>query len=435
MDMPAQEVDQGLTLEQRLEKIKIKGILEKSKQAQRLIEEIVRYGCSVSPKTIMTELVYQHLKIPKDEDNLGMYKDDQIRIEDSCLYSKDIFSQTFRQVDIGILQNAGNDLIEWAFGEGIVDFFHYAQERLNSTGFQRIGGEQLKNAYIFIHSVRVLERMNTTYERQLALVHDVVEDVTKFRDDERKRLEKEQNSVHERALQVKLRQRGIEALIQDYNRDIDMHREMIKNPPEREYIKKLFEDNFAREYKDNKKANILAIAALNHLDLLTRKITPKGKEDYEAYIMRLEESVDSEGIQRLLKSVGIEREEAKQFYETPIVVKLTDTLDNTERSREIDILRNYNRLEHNLILLKMVDRFIEKHNIKKGKLVDRKNKLYDLSMTELNFNIDTRYSKDPNPHVQDYLRRLSELRGTYREIPKAIGGSSGIFRNFLSFTI
>ena len=379
----------------------------------------------------MTELVYQHHNVPKDEKNLGLYKNDQVRIEDFCFFSRDIFLREFPQADIRALQNAGNDLIEWAFGKGIVDFFNYAQSKLNSTEFQRIGGEELKDAYIFIHSVRVLERMGTTYEKQLALLHDLFEEMNDFRKNKIDELKQEKASAIEVAWKAKIEEEAISKIKQGYDEQIETYKRFIEEPPEREDIRGLFKNYFTGIY-DEKKAEILAEVALRHLSMLTRDSELNEREDYTEYINRFVEGVDSKEIQALLRSAGIEGEEAMEFYRAPLNVKLEDTRDNTERSREIDILRNYRRLGHNHILISGIDRFIEKYKIEEGSIVDRRNGLLRASMKELNFNIKTKYKGDDNPHIQSYLNKLRELRDIYNQLPEKMGKNSSVMHQIVS---
>jgi len=404
-------------LEDRIKKCTIRGILETREDAKEVIYEIVRTKRKITPDSIITELVYREKDVTKDEESLPLYINDRILLDGEEKDTSGLFVEWYGKEIADNFDEGGRILIPWAFGEGITKAFSYAQRKLNSTGKQRIGGEKLKDAHIFVHSARaigILESYEaTTYQKRLGALHDVPEELTDYRKEQsekakgkkRKQLQREIRNPPEYQEIYKLFV-SRESKVKDFFYSI-----YFSLPPRTQEGIDRIVNRFYTFYEpegvpiDQREARLMVY----HLRLLTKK----PQESYDQYVKRMVEGCLSGYAKRKIESITSDPEEQANLYAAPLIVKCADAIDNTIRVREGNISNKETRLSHNLELLKGVGNFLNKYLSSPQILKELREELITTSMDEI-ASIEQQYERENYLHVRGIIERFRDMLKSYK---------------------
>jgi hypothetical protein len=140
-----------------LEECIIKGVLETKEDARDIGFELARLGRRINANNVVNEIIYRKENKPRDEENLPIYRNNKILIDHKKKKTLELFVEQYGKEKKERFKNINRILIPYIFGEGFIKLFNYSQRKLNQTKKQRIGGEKLKDAYIFVHTFRTAE--------------------------------------------------------------------------------------------------------------------------------------------------------------------------------------------------------------------------------------------------------------------------------------
>lgn len=308
----------------------IPAILETEEDAREVVYEVVRIGREVNRRNVINELVYRELDVLKDAESLPNYRTNKILIEDKEVRTLDLFVKEYGIEKFKSFLDINRILIQYAFGEGCVEVFNYAQRKINLTKRQRIGGEKLKDAHAFVHSARAAGILYgfgaTPYQIKLSFLHDVIEELRDWRIDQREKADEEEKTQLQKE---------------------------IENPPEYGEIRSLLV-----ELCDETEARL----TIYHLRLLTRWLN----KNYEQYVSRMMDGCGSDYALGLIRSITSDPEEQMNLYFTPPIDKVPDSMDNTIRLPEGDMPKKRDRLENNLELLGGIYEFLNSERIEEA---------------------------------------------------------------------
>ncbi|MFC2133904.1 hypothetical protein ACFLTH_04745 [Bacteroidota bacterium] len=249
-----------------------------------------------------------------------------------------IQSEEISRVEVqAYIDNSRKEMVEKVFGKGMFEVFNYAHTKHIQTEAKREG----TNHY-FIHCFRTAREVKALLEREefeefgiteeyiqtavaVALIHDVVEEMTKYRKKKLASLsEKLGGNISEKT------KKGITKRIEKLNHQ-------IKNPPEQDEIKRKFSKIHP------------------NIGQMVFGISKKNGTEYEEYSSSI-----YEGIRDEIKSGTYESEE--WYYLVPIV-KIQDAIDNTISLGEAGATAQVKRLKRNIILAKHTYNFLEERQI------------------------------------------------------------------------
>jgi len=373
-----------------LEECIIKGVLETKEDARDIGFDLVRLGRRINEDNIVNEIIYRKENKPKDKENLPAYRNNEILINNEKRKTLELFIEQYGKEKKRCFQNINRILIPCIFGDGFIRLFNYSQRKLNQTKKQRIGGEKLKDAYIFVHTFRTVEILQefeaTDYQKRLGFLHDIIEELRDWR---------------------------IKKVKDNLVRDIDEERKLreeIKSAPE---YKEIY-DLLVKRRKGNWKEIISEEEAKStkyHLRLLTRRVN----ESYKNYVKRMHHGCFKDKIKKKVKYLTFDKKEQINFYAAPLVVKIADSIDNTRRLREGNISDRISRLYHNLYTLKEVDNFL--YRSKFDMIIRLRKGLIESSKEEVERNIRD-FENDNDPAVKSKFKIFQELKDRYNDLDK-----------------
>lgn len=409
-------VDEGL--KDIIEKCRISGILENEKDAREVVSEIVRTGRTINRPNFIDEVIYMAFGVVKDENGLPRYRNHKITAgyglemngsllellsekdedaedlptlrkmvdERETVKTSDLFLEIYGGERYGYLRDINRMLIPSALGEGCIKAFNYTQRKLNITKKQRVGGKELKDAHIFVHSARtagILREFGATpYQIGLGLLHDVPEEMRDWRIEQREKAK----GREKRKLTIGIRKR-----------------------PEYDEIYGLFSvwDTKRKKIVYDRKANLM----IYHLQSLSRWLN----ESYEPYSTRLVNSSLSDGAKRKIEAITPDLKKQADLYATPLIVKAADCLDNTIRVLELDLPKQYRRFHRNMEIIKGINTFLDKYPTYTEALVRLRDELIKDSRVKL-LKVQDQYKDDRNPHMQIKLRALKKMGMEYNKL-------------------
>ncbi len=395
-------------------------IISSPEDGRTICTDIVRCGKRVDHMSILTELAFKHLGVIKDASTIEHLRENRVPLSDGLYNPIEAFQKLFPQVSPYRYSDA-QLFVDWSFGKGIHQFVDLSQYILNQTGMQRVGGEELNDAFIAVHSLRaagnLYSRGANPYQSRLALFHDVIEDVEKWRRVQRaSKMAAKDEFI---GIARKIQDTGSEVynkVIAQFDTEIRALELDIENPPEWDLVLDLFASQYSRELRDERRGRAMADLSRYHISLLTKKQGLGNEEGYPDYTKRLIDGSSDGHIADCLNYANLDPLLRIGYTEAPLTVKAGETKDNTERLREANISMTFNRLEHNLIFLAGLDEWLEANKDASPLLRMLRSDLYTQSMVELNFNHNNRYKGDPNPHVKNYMGMLEELRKGYEQL-------------------
>jgi len=374
----------------KLGKSSIEDILKTKGILRNIGFELVRLGRRINGTHVINEIIYEEENRKKDEQNLPAYRKNEIVINNEREKTLDLFVERYGKEKKKCFKYINSILISSIFGKKSIEVFNYSQRKLNQTKKQRIGGEKLKDAYIAIHPFRTAEILKkvgaTDYQIRLGLLHDTIEETKDVRIKKVK-----DNSV------------------KDY-REIEKLREEIKSPPEYKEIS----DLLVKTNKGNEKEKISEeeIKLTNyHLRLLTRYIN----ESYKNYVKRMHHKCFKSKVKKKIEYLTSDKKEQMNFYVTPLVVKLADSIDNTRRAKDVGLPKRIRRLFHNIYTLNELDNSL--YHSKSNILIKLRKELIKDSKEEVERNIKA-YENENDPAVKSKYDVFQELKDQYIELGK-----------------
>ena len=382
-----------------LEECIIPGILETVEDARNTIYETVRTGKEINPENIINEIVYRMCNRIKDERNLPSYKNNIILLEtkDQKIVEKntlDWFKDSRYSGKIDSFNDIKQRIIKVSFGEIPIPFFDYVQRRLNETGKQRIGGEKLKDAFIFVHTARALGILSQfeaeLYTKILLLFHDVVEDRRDWRYGDLIR------KINKGYIKYGPEEKAILK---------------IENQPEfKEILDLVSKYDFGNKfYSGPKLANLLG----HDLKSITKNIG----ENYQDYVNRMYNRCFSKGITKIVESLTSDHTKQMDLYLAIPKAKLADSIDNTIRVREGDMTKKTDRLSDGLILINETDSFLDKYKLKPKIPINLRKKLIKKSQEEIT-SVYQQYKGDKDLAVEPKLAKFREIETEYNSLKK-----------------
>jgi len=373
-----------------LEECIIKGVLETKEDARDIGFELARLGRRINANNVVNEIIYRKENKPKDEENLPTYRNNKILINHKKKKTLELFVGQYGKEKKERFKNINRMLIPYIFGDGFIKLFNYSQRKLNQTKKQRIGGEKLKDAYIFVHTFRTAEILKkfggTDYQIRLCFLHDVIEELRDWR------IERIKNN-----------------LIKSDEEKTKIKKEIISAPEYKESYNLLI-----KRRKGNWNEIISEEEAKStkyHLRLLTRRVN----EPYRFYVKRMRHGCLKDKIKEKVKYLISDEKEQMNFYAAPLVVKLADSIDNTKRLRKGNISNRISRLYHNLYTLKEVNKFL--YYSKFDMLTKLKKELIKNSKEEIGRNIKS-FENENDPTVKSKYEVFQELKSQYIELDK-----------------
>lgn len=385
----------------------IEDLLDDKKDLRNIGLNLVRLGRRINPSNVINEIVYEDNSTIKDGKNLPVYRNNQILKENRRRKTLDLFLEKYGKEKKERLKDINNVLISKVFGKDYIEIFNYSQRKLNQTKKQRIGGEKLKDAYIFVHTYRTVEILKefgaNDYQTRLGFFHDIVEELRDWRIKKREDLIGQYDKI-KGVYREKLDKK--EDIL---NREIKKLDNEIKSAPEYEEIYNILLKSHKSQGKE-KISEEEAKLTKYHVRLLTRRVN----ESYKKYAKRLCNGCFKgnikDNIKEKIKSLALDKEEEINFYISPVVVKLADSIDNTRRVREGDISNRISRLYHNLYFLREVNNFM--YRSKYDKIINLRNELINASKKEIEKNIKD-FEKDKDPTVESKLEVFKDLKKSY----------------------
>ncbi len=381
----------------------IEDLLNDKKNLRNIGLDLARLGRRINPNNVINEIIYKDNSTIKDAKNLPAYRNNQILKKGRRKKTLDLFLEKYGKEKKEKLKDINNTLISKVFGKDYIEIFNYSQRKLNQTKKQRIGGEKLKDAYIFVHTYRTVEILKefgaNDYQMRLGFLHDIVEDLRDWRIKKRNKLIEEYDKI--KNTYKNKPDKKTEILAQEIKR-LDNE---IKSAPEYDEIYNLLLKSYKSEGKE-KISEQEAKLTKYHVRLLTRRVN----EPYKRYAKRLCNGCFKDNAKNKIKSLTLNEEEEKRFYFSPVVVKLADSIDNTRRVREGDISDRISRLYHNLYFLREVNNLI--YHSKDNMLIKLRYELIKGSKEEIENNIRD-FEKEKDPTVESKLEVFKELKRKY----------------------
>ncbi len=373
-----------------LEKCIIEGVLETKKDARNIGFELVRLGRKIKGSNVINEVIYEKEKRKKDEENLPAYRNNEILINNKREKTLDLFVEHYGKEKKKCFKDINSILITSIFGKEFIDIFNYSQRKLNQTKKQRIGGEKLKDSYIFVHSFRTAEILKefgaSNYQIRLGFLHDVIEELRDWR------IKKIKNNSVKDIEEIKK--------LKDY----------IKSPPEYKEIHNLL----VKTNKKNGKEKISEeeTRLINyHLRLLTRHVN----ESYKNYAKRMHHNCFKNKAKNNVEYLTSDKKEQMNFYVTPLAVKLADSIDNTRTARHGGLPKRIKRLYHNVYTLNELDNFL--YHSKSGILIKLRKELIKDSIEEIERNIND-FGDGKDPTVTAKYELFQDLKRQYIKLDK-----------------
>jgi len=332
-------------------------------QPKYVVKELVKSGLKITPDNIKKFLVFSAFGIHRVDfiKNKQLQKDYNkriVRINGNVVGTNQVFDHVFRidlknnGTQIHSNGNSNGNFTLLKIREELVkncrygcpDLFKYAHNKHLETGKKRDGAN-----FAFIHPIRVWEILETelinlseeksNLIRDVALLHDVVEDMQSFREKKfsKKIIEKlkyqtkiPKTNMTSRISSMLINQKGNNSnvaqntIVEDQCIS-ELHTQIL-NPPEYSEINSLFEN------KDYSNQLVTHLWAVTH-----------GAESEKKYFLRM---------------IGVSKnlfEEQKPNYDVALLVKFGDIIDNTTTLPERGASSQLKRFKKNLLFLQTFD--------------------------------------------------------------------------------
>lgn len=440
------------SLEEKIEKCKIPGILETKEDAQEIYFDIVRIGKKVSRDSVVTWIIYKQFEMPySTEVSLERFKKNKMVLTDpkglleifrdspallpwtkrfkdkkelpisivnllkgNLVDTSELFVDLNGNELYGLYENVNNILTSWAFGDGVVAELNYAQSKINLTERQRVGGEELKDAYAFVHTARIVGILDaygaTPYQKKLAAFHDLPEEMRDWRIEKRDKATGKQKKHLQKAI---TNPPEFEQIYNLYFREESHLKEVLlpiywsiegKIPQWLDKaINRIYQFTYSSEPLDKNDARLLQY----HVRLLTRKI----RESYADYVDRMVNGSLTPYVQRKVESIAPDDlEKQAQLYAAHWVAKGGDCIDNTNRLTESDVTQKRKRLDHNLDFLRGIAAFVEASPLPVPKiLTDMAKELFEKTQTGIE-TYQKQFSSEEYGPAQEFAQKFRTLK-------------------------
>ncbi len=314
-----------LTLENIIEKnIDLKNIFDEVIEEDKsiLVNRLVSHGKLVDSNSFKAELVYKVGEIISNVDRPNkLYRINKIQdngnLQDTALIFINWWGHHYEKRIHDFLKKS----IDSFLGKGHYELFQYLNKEYITTDMVRVHGTEDIGPYYFYHSARIANYLNIKKSPRiaidLALAHDFIEDMTKYRN------------------------------IKEYN---------IEELPEYRKIGELFKNE--PEY---------ATTLLTFLKTLTKKPQEKPEE----YLLKLIKDCET-----FANSTGL----VKKYFYVPALVKLADYIDNTVDLTQLTPDMQDSRNDKNYVLLTGINSLINKFNIHDDRLLELRKELLEVSI-------------------------------------------------------